>query len=116
MTDETPRAPTPPVDARQASRHRSARLCAIACQVLVLLLAIASVAFISTDRFGCWGGAYLFLASLVLLGPPIGILLLTTAWLRASELLWLGAAMGLTYFAVEVITSLLPPVLCSGSG
>ena len=116
MTHETPHASTPPADARRASRHRSARICAIACLVLVLLLAIASVAFISTDSFGCWGGAYLFLASLVILGLPIGILLLTTAWLRASELLWLGAAMGLTYFAVEAITSLLPPVLCSGSG
>ncbi|MBW8811756.1 MAG: hypothetical protein JF591_23725 [Lysobacter sp.] len=116
MTYQTPQASTPPsVDARRASRHRNARICAIACLVLVLLLATASIVFISAGNFGCWGGAYLFLASLVILGVPILILLLTTAWLRAFELLWLGAAMGLTYFAVEVITRLLPPVLCSGS-
>lgn len=117
MSLETPNASTaPPVDARLAGRHRGARICAIACLVLVLLLAVASVVFISTDHFGCWGGAYLFLASVLALGVPILILLAATAWLRAYELLWLAAAIGLTYFAVEVITSMLPPVLCSGSG
>ncbi|ATE74209.1 hypothetical protein [Lysobacter capsici] len=117
MNFETPNPSTPPpVDPRLAGRHRGARICAIACLVLVLLLAAASVVFIGTDRFGCWGGAYLFLASLLALGIPSLILLLVTAWLRAYELLWLGAAIGLSYFAVEVITSLLPPVLCSGSG
>lgn len=117
MSPHTPQASTPPpVDARLAGRHRGARICAIACLILVLLLAAAAVVFISTDRFGCWGGAYLFLASLLILGIPILILLLATAWLRAYELLWLGAAIGLSYFAVEVITSMLTPVLCSGSG
>jgi hypothetical protein len=117
MTHETPQASTPPpVDAQLTSRHRGARICAIACLILVLLLAAAAIVFVSTDSFGCWGGAYLFLASVVILGIPILILLLTTAYLRAFELIWLGIAIGLTYFAVEVITSMLPAVLCSGSG
>lgn len=99
-----------------ARRHRGARICAIACLVLALLLATAAVVFVSLGNFGCWGGAYLFLASLVVLGLPIAVLLLLIAYLRAFELIWLGIAMALIYFAVEVISTLLPPVLCSGSG
>lgn len=117
MTRETPRTSSPPpADALLARRHRSARICAIACFILALLLATAAIVFTGTGRFGCWGGAYLFLASVAILGLPMLILLPTIAWLRAFELIWLAAALGLIYFAVEVISSVLPPVLCSGSG
>lgn len=114
---EQPRAYNPPSpDERQAKRHRGARICAIICLILVLTLATISLVMLGTNFAGCWGGAYLFLLCLVVLGIPILILLVTIAFLRFSELLWLGAAIAMTYFAVEVISSLLPPVLCSGSG
>ncbi|QWF17011.1 hypothetical protein [Lysobacter capsici] len=117
MSHETPHTSTPPtVDARLASRHRSARICAIACLVLVLLLAVASVVSLGTGTFGCWGGAYLFLACLLILSVPILTLSVVIAYLRASELIWLAAATGLSYAVVEVIFHLLPAVYCSGSG
>ncbi|MEH6419655.1 hypothetical protein [Pseudomonas sp. CGJS7] len=113
---EQPRASNPSSDERTAKRHRGARISAIICLILVLLLAAISVVLMGTDVAGCWGGAYLFLICLVVLGVPILILLVTVACLRFSELLWLVAALALTYFAVEVVSSLLPPVICSGSG
>ncbi|ALN61282.1 putative membrane protein [Lysobacter antibioticus] len=117
MTDTGPLATSPPpVNARLARRHRSARICAIVCLILVLLLATASVVSLSTGAFGCWGGAYVFVACLVILGIPALILLLTIAYLRAFELIWLGVAIWLIYFAVEVASHILPPVFCSGSG
>jgi hypothetical protein len=111
-----PPASHSPAAPARPGRHRAARICAVSCLSLVLLLATAAVVFLNTDVGGCWGGAYLFLASALLLGIPALILLLATAWLRASELLWLGAAIGVTYFAVDVIARLLPPIVCSGSG
>jgi len=117
MTQQGPLATSPPpVDARLAKRHRRARICAIVCLILALLLAAASVVSLSTGVFGCWGGAYVFLACLVVLGVPALILLLTVAYLRAFELIWLGVAIWLIYFAVEVASHILPPVFCSGSG
>ena len=107
---------SPSPDERLAKRHRGARICAIICLILVLVLAAVSLVLIDTNIAGCWGGAYLFLISLVVLGVPILILLVTVACLRFFELLWLSAAIATTYFIVEVISSMLPPVLCSGSG
>jgi cytochrome bd-type quinol oxidase subunit 2 len=117
MDQEKPQASSSlPTVERLAKRHRGARICAIICLILVLVLAAVSLVLIDTNIAGCWGGAYLFLICLVVLGVPILILLVTVACLRFSELLWLGAAIAVTYFIVEVISSMLPPVLCSGSG
>jgi len=114
--DRPPATDPPPADARLARRRRSARICAIVCLILVLLLAVASVVALRTGEFGCWGGAYVFVACLVVLGVPALILLLTIAYLRAFELIWLGVAIWLIYFSVEVAFHVLPPVFCSGSG
>jgi len=117
MDNERPLATDPPrVRSRPTGRQRAARVCAIVCLVLVLLLATAGVVFIASGVGGCWGGAYLFLAAAVLFGIPALVLWLVVACLRAFELIWLSIAIVAIYLIVDAISNTFPAVLCSGSG
>ena len=106
-----------PGDQSQASwRNRQARISSWACVVFMFLFAAATVTFLGTSVAGCWGGAYLFMASAILLGIPAIALGVAAVCLRLSELLRLLVALVLVSFATGLILELLPNVVCSGSG
>ena len=84
--------------------------------IFMSLFATATITFLGTTVAGCWGGAYLFVASAILLGIPSIALGATATYLRLSELFRLLVALVLISFATGVILELLPNVVCSGSG
>lgn len=100
----------------QHQRNRRARLSSWACVIFMSLFATATITFLGTTVAGCWGGAYLFVASAILLGIPSIALGATATYLRLSELFRLLVALVLISFATGVILELLPNVVCSGSG
>ena len=99
---------------RRWDRRRMARLCGNACVALMLLLAVAAV--YSQTGMGCYLGVALLMASLAILGGPALVLLLVTAWLRLSELIWVLAIGILIAFAAGVALQLLPIVHCGYPG
>lgn len=110
----------PPADEIQAfaqsERNRRARASTRACVIFMCLFAATTVAFLGTQVAGCWGGAYLFIASVALLGIPTIVLGVRAIYLRLSELLRLLVALVLVSFATGLILERLPNVVCSGSG
>ena len=92
-----------------------ARVCAVLSLALLSTFA-AVLVYIELGNAGCWGGAYLMIASAALLVVPGLVLLVVAARLRPREILWLGAALVLLAFAADVALQLLPGPDCSGSG
>ena len=100
----------------QQQRNRRARFSTWGCMTFMSLFAAATITFLGTQVAGCWGGAYLFVTSAILLGIPTIALGATAIYLRLSELFRLLVALVMISFATGVILELLPNVVCSGSG
>ena len=95
-------------------RERAARVCSVACAVVLLLLSVALV--YAHAGVGCYMGLILMVASVVRLGGTALILFVVSAWLRPAELIWLGIAGLLAAFATALAIQLLPAVVCGYPG
>lgn len=109
----------PDIPNRPAGRAvgRGKAAAARACAVLSLLCfcAFAAVlAYVALGNAGCWGGAWLTIASAAVLCVPGLVLLVVAARLRPRELLWLSAAVMVLGVVTAIALHLMPGPECSG--
>lgn len=106
---------TPNTTATKHRRVAAARVLSVLSVLTFCALAVTLV-YVELGNAGCWGGAFLMIASLVLLCAPGLVLFVMSVWRRPAEALWLVPALVVLAFATGVVLQLIPGPTCSGSG
>ncbi|HZX77169.1 hypothetical protein [Lysobacter sp.] len=106
---------TPVTAAVKRRRMAAARIMSV-LSVLSFCAFAVTLVYVELGNAGCWGGAFLMIASIVLVCAPGLVLFVISVWRRPAEALWLVPALVVLAFATGVALQLIPGPTCSGSG